>query len=82
VERNLLKINKKSSRFLKKKEKKNVGKNNFYELKKIGKRKKQKKKIFFCEIYAKKGHNKTGCAKVVAPKRRASFFHFIHSLVY
>jgi len=63
--------------------KRKTEKNNFYKLKKL-----EKEKIIFREIRSKwksapkwtsnkmgntkKGHNKTGSAKVVVPKRRAS----------
>jgi len=65
VERNLLKINKKSSTVFEKKKK--TEKNFFLQIKKIEKISKQNKMG-----NAKKGHNKTGCAKVIAQKKRAS----------
>jgi len=52
---------------LKKKDERNF----FYKLKKL-KKEKSKIKNYFRKIRAKKGHNKTGHAKVVAPKGRAS----------
>jgi len=64
VERNLLQINKKIFRlFLKKNEKER--RKFFLKIKRI--ETKNKRKNYFLEICAKKGHNKTGCAKVVVP---------------
>jgi len=72
VKRNLLQINKKSSTAFEKKNwrrKKSV----FYKLKKKNYFREIRAKKFRSKMgNAKKGHNKTGRAKVDVPKRRAS----------